>query len=356
MHGTPEQVTGIMVAFLVPLAIVSPIAGVFVDRWDARRTMIASDLIRAVLILMLLFANNLWQIYSILFLISTISSFFIPAQSVTIPQIVKPEALLAASSLMQQAFQMVRILSPAAAGALTGWLGPNSCYIADSASFIFSAIMIAGIAVHSGAPHASRAVGTVARDLKDGIRFILTHPRISFVVISLAAAMFATSCFSALVAVFVRDVLHGGTYLFGALGSTIGAGSIIGGLLITKLARGRSQTHLVCLGIAIMGAFILLLTAIPTTLMTLLGCIGIGAGVGLIMITSAALMQGQTPPEMRGRVSSGSMSLITLSQGVSLIFAGGLANRFGLLNVFYASSAMLLAIAASGVVWLRKSP
>src|ERR1700742_199832 len=78
MHGTAEDVTGVMVAFIAPMAIVGPIAGVFVDRWNPRITMIVSDLTRAVLIVLLAFATHLWQIYAIFFAMSTVSSFFLP--------------------------------------------------------------------------------------------------------------------------------------------------------------------------------------------------------------------------------------------------------------------------------------
>jgi len=84
MHGTPEDVTGVMVAYLVPLALIGPFAGVFVDRWNPRVTMIASDLTRGVLIIFLAFTHHLWQIYAIFFALSTVSSFFVPAQSVTV--------------------------------------------------------------------------------------------------------------------------------------------------------------------------------------------------------------------------------------------------------------------------------
>ena len=65
MHGTAEDVTGVMVAYLAPLALIGPIAGVFVDRWNPRITMIASDLTRGVLIIVLAFTSHLWQIYAI---------------------------------------------------------------------------------------------------------------------------------------------------------------------------------------------------------------------------------------------------------------------------------------------------
>src|SRR5580698_8387327 len=93
MHGTAEDVTGVMVEYLAPLALIGPVAGVFVDRWNPRATMIASDLTRGGLIIPLAFTSHLWQIYGILFAISTVSSFFMPAQSVTVPLLVRREGL-----------------------------------------------------------------------------------------------------------------------------------------------------------------------------------------------------------------------------------------------------------------------
>src|SRR5207245_4638876 len=103
-HGTPLQVTNVMIAFIIPMAIVGPLAGVFVDRWNVKRTMIGSDLIRGALCSLLLFVSHPWQIYAILFALSTVSTFFVPAQSVTIRTIVPREGLMSANALIQQAF------------------------------------------------------------------------------------------------------------------------------------------------------------------------------------------------------------------------------------------------------------
>src|SRR5712692_1008876 len=127
LHATAVQVTLISVSFMIPFAVIGPVAGVFVDRWNVKRTMIASDLIRAVLALALVFAGSLWQIYAILFLLSAVSAFFVPAQTVTLRTIVPREGLLAAHSLVQQAFQIMRIFSPALAGWIVGSFGASSC-------------------------------------------------------------------------------------------------------------------------------------------------------------------------------------------------------------------------------------
>ena len=73
---------------MLPQAFVGPAAGVFVDRWNLKRTMIGSDLIRALLVMGFIFSTQLWQIYATLILLSAVSSFFQPAQSIAIRCIV----------------------------------------------------------------------------------------------------------------------------------------------------------------------------------------------------------------------------------------------------------------------------
>src|SRR5215470_16502105 len=77
-HGTPVQVTSVFIAYMLPLAIISPFAGVFVDHWNVKRVMVASDLCRAGLILLLVFVHNVNQISAIFVVLSFVSSFFMP--------------------------------------------------------------------------------------------------------------------------------------------------------------------------------------------------------------------------------------------------------------------------------------
>jgi MFS family permease len=355
MHATPRAITLVSVSFLVPLAFIGPLAGVFVDRWNPRRTMVISDLTRAVLALGLVLAGVPWHIYVVFFALSTFSSFFLPARSVILPQIVPMSGLMSANAVIQQSMQMVQMFSPALAGALVGFAGARSCYYLDSASFVFSGIMIATMVVPPRPAHANQHVKSVLRDLFSGTRFVLTHPVISFVILSIAAGMFAIGAFSSLTAVFVRDVLHANSYVFGALGSLIGAGMLAGGAMVTPLARRvKQKAHLVNAGILMCGAFIALIARIPIDVFAMAGCFGLGVSVSLLIIPSMALMQGQVPPEMRGRVMGSSMSLISISQGVALLFAGDLASRFGIVSVFYGSAALLLLISIFGAIRLRK--
>src|SRR3954470_17998283 len=84
MHGTPAQLTGVQIAYMLPIVFVGPIAGVFVDRWPLKPTLVASDLLRACLALLLIPATQVWHVYLVLGALSCVSAFFQPAQTVTI--------------------------------------------------------------------------------------------------------------------------------------------------------------------------------------------------------------------------------------------------------------------------------
>src|SRR6476661_6968102 len=115
MHGTPAQLTGLQIAYMLPIVFVGPIAGVFVDRWPLKPTLIASDLTRAVLCVLLIPTTQVWQVYVVLAALSCVSAFFGPAQTVTIRSHVPPEGLISANGLMQMAFMGSRIIGPATA-------------------------------------------------------------------------------------------------------------------------------------------------------------------------------------------------------------------------------------------------
>jgi DHA3 family macrolide efflux protein-like MFS transporter len=351
LQASAAQVTLISVSFMIPFGVIGPVAGVFVDRWNVKRTMIASDLIRAVLCLALVFAGNVWQIYAILFLLSTVSTFFVPAQSVTLRTIVPREGLLAANALVQQAFQVMRIISPALAGAVVAWFGASFCYYLDSITFIFSASMIATLVIarEPAVPaKGSHPLHSVLNDLIAGVKFIFTHATISFVILAMAAGMFAVSCFGPLIAVYVRDELQATSVVFGIINSMIGVGMIIGTLVISRFAKEMSKTHLALWGLFTMGAFVVVLAAFKTIAAASAGMLGLGIGVIFVIVAAQTLMQGLTPMDMIGRVSSSFMAVLSIAQLVGLVISGSLAQTLGIRNLFFASAAMLFLITVFG--------
>jgi MFS family permease len=355
-HGTPLQVTNVMIAYIIPLTVIGPLAGVFIDRWNVKRTMILSDLIRAVLILGLVFVTRLEHIYVIFLAVSTVSSFFGPAQSVTLRTLVPVHGLLSANALMSQAFYTMRIIAPAAAGLLVYWIGENSCFYLDTISFICSAALLGTIVVMrvlKTKGSGEKTVGSLMKDYTAGSRFVLTHPAISFVMIAMMTSMFVLSCFSPLISVYVRDQLRAGTRAFGIISAMIGVGLIVGTQAVNAIAKGFSKKHVALGGLIGLAFATFVLALFKTAFLAGVSMFCIGFAIAFVVVPAQTLMQQETPQDMLGRVSSSFMAVFSLSQLLGLVLSGSLADWIGVRRLFLASAVALVIISTAGYLWLR---
>ena len=347
-HGSAAQVTYVLIAYMLPLAVVSPIAGVFVDRWHVKPVMIVSDLTRGVLALLLVWVTGLPQLCAIFVALSVLSAFFGPAQSVTVRTIVPHEKLLSANAMLSQAFYTVRLLSPVLAGALVAWLGERVCFYLDSFSFFFSATMIATMHVVRAPVAGSRSLAGFWDDLTSGNRFIFTHPSLAFVITSMCGAMFVMSCLSPLFSIYVRDILHAGTFLYGVVSSAVGVGLIAGTQAVTRFGETRSKKAVVVSGLLICGGGVALLGLFEAVSAAVATTLTMGFGIAFVIVAAQTLMQQETPPQMLGRVSSSFMSVFSFAQVLGLLLAGRLAVWFGIKPVFLLCAAALAGIALLG--------
>ena len=355
MHGSPTQVTGVSIAYMLPLAVLGPLSGVFVDRWPIKPTLVASDLIRAALVLLLFAAGSLWQIYFVLTALSCVSSFFGPAQSVTIRTYVPAHGLISANALMQMAMLGARIIGPAAAGALVAVFGPPVCYGVDFVSFIASAAFIGTVAiVRPIAPRAETAnskVHQILHDMREGAAYIFHHASISFVVMAMAAGMFVIGCFGPLIAIWVRDLLHASALVFGIVSAMVGAGMLVGMPVVRRLSGTISNATLVLSGLAGIGLGALLLGALPWAPASAFACFILGFTFAGVIVPAQTLMQRETPAALMGRISSTSMSVIFFGQLAGLILSGLLAQAVGVRAVFFLCAVLAWVLTGAGK-WL----
>ena len=361
MHGTPAQLTGLQIAYMLPIVFVGPVAGVFVDRWPIKPTLITSDLIRAGLALLLIPATSLWQVYGVLAALSCVSAFFGPAQTVTIRSHVPIAGLMSANALMQIAFMGSRIVGPATAGLIVGRFTPRVCYAIDVASFLVSAGLIASVAIVRPASlqapigSSSNRIHAIWIDMKAGWSFIIHHPSILFFVVAMAAGLFTIGCFGPLISIYVRDTLHADSGLFGYVSGMVGVGLLVGTQMIREIARRQaaSDTGLVLWGLVGIGAGVLLLGAVPHIVATFAATFTIGFAFAAIMVPASTLIQRETPPDMLGRVGSTNASVVFLGQILGLAVSGVLAELVGVRTVFYLCTALSVALAVAGRMFLQ---
>jgi MFS family permease len=285
---------------------------------------------------------------------STVSAFFVPAQAVTVRTLAPPGGLMAVNALMSQAIYGGQIIAPSISGLMVDFAGAKTCFLLDAVTFFVSAGLIASLTIARDPLAPGTAPAHPFASLMQGLRFILTHRAISFVMISMACGMFAVRCFGALLSVWVRDVLLSSARTFGLLNTLIGVGMLCGGQLVRTLATRVSPERLVSCAVAGMGGAVALTALSEHTVSAAAGTLLLGVCAAFIMITSQTLMQQETPQEMLGRVSSSVMSLMALAQVLGMFFAGPVAQAAGLRNLYYGSAVMLVGIGGVGLLQLRR--
>lgn len=371
LHATPQQVTGIQIAYLAPIAILGTISGVFADRWPVKVTLVSSDLTRAALCLLLLTVHTISGFYLVLASISVVSSFFSPAQGIALRSAVPFHGLRSANALMQQVMFIMRIIGGPIAVTIVTIFGVTICYVGDSISFVASASLIASIALTvagrsaaashanptaAAAPTQPTGIRRILADMREGANFILHHAALLFVITALAAGMFALGCFAPMIAVYVRDNLHASQKIFGVTSAMIGIGLLAGINVLTAAAKKVKHTSLVYFGLGGMAAGTFVLAAIPLLAATIPALILIGFAAGGIIVPSQTMIQEETPPNMLGHVGSTVMSFVFSAQIAGLLLSGVLAQHTSVRGVFLLSGILLAVLMLAGKLWMEPKP
>jgi len=360
-----DKMTTLQIAYMLPIAVLGVLAGVFVDRWPLKPTMVVSDISRAVLCLLLLVVHSPLQFYAIFAVLSVFSSFFGPAQGVAIRSAVPPHGLRSANALMQQVMFGMRIVGPGLAGVLYKLFGPRPCYIGDSISFVCSAALIASLALTKpivaavdeaeGAPPAAASKGfrAILPDMREGISFIVHHAALFFVILALASGMFVIGCFGPLIAVYIRDAIHGSTGLYSIASAMIGVGMFVGVNVLNTVGKRISNTILVYAGLTGIAAGLCVLASLPYAWATVVGDLIIGIAVAGIVVPANTLIQQETPAELMGRVGSSVMSFVFAAQILGLVLSGILADRVGVRHVFAYCAVLLVLLTIMGKLFME---
>jgi MFS family permease len=170
-------VSALVVTEIVPTLLLGPVAGVVIDRFDRKRLLIAVDLARAVLVLTLAVTHVLWAVYALAALLAVGSTLFNPALQALIPVLLDDKERLAANSIAWSSGRLVQIVGASLAGGLIAWAGTTPAFLANAASFAFSAAMIARLSVltREMVPR-SGGLRSWLRDAREGLMYARRDP------------------------------------------------------------------------------------------------------------------------------------------------------------------------------------
>lgn len=357
-----------MIAYMVPVILLSLPAGAMVDRWNRRRVMIASDIIRALIIgtvpVMAAFGWLRFEhLLAVSFLMSCVSSFFGPAKTAYIQLIVPRELLLGANGLSQMGWQAAYLIGPALGGMAIGWMGAANVIILDAVSFLLSAAAISSIrdrkpglrhihAATAGQERSSprrRPVAGMWSHISQGLKFIFQLKAFLYMMVFAWVVNFTAAPMSVLTPLFIKDALHLGPAAFGFVNAAMSAGMIVGGLGVGSL-RSWKRTSLIFGGIIGMSVGFAAFAASQTLWLAMGAYALFGIMNAITNVTFGTLIQEIVPNEKMGRVSAAVNAGFMAASPLSLAMSGFLADNIPLRLLYMGMGAIFLA---SGVVGLR---
>jgi MFS family permease len=329
----------------LPILLIGPVGGLLVDSWDRRKLLAGIYLYQASITtvfatVVILGDVGPVHIFGYIMLMGVGWVILDPARASLVSTMVPGETLVNAFALNSLGFSVTRLAAPAIGGALLALVGPGPALVIE-AIMQFLAV-IAALALRL--PETERVelrLKTAFARLLEGARYVKDQPVIlSVIALSIVPPMMSFPFFNGLMPVFAAEVFETGSIGLGLLMSSLGAGSVLGTLVLASFGNVQRKGRLIILSVALTSVTMLLFSQVTSMYQAYPVLIASSVGMMVFFSTSSALVQSIVPDEFRGRVTSISMFSFGMMPIGSLI-AGILAQRLG------APTAMLIA---SGVV------
>ena len=319
--GSTIELAKLLSFTILPVFIIGPIAGIYVDRWNRRATMIACDIIRGLLVLLIpliiKYSTSMVPIYIIVFIIFSVTRFFVPSKLAIIPDIVHKDKLLLANSLSSTTMMIATIVSFGFSGIIVAALGPQAGFFIDSASYFISAGLVFFLAVKlkeniESVEASVKLTGivrkTIIGDIKEGLVYLNSHKDIKMIANTMFLLMAGVGSIYIVIIVFVQEALRSSTQHLGFLVMFLGIGLFLGSIMYGKFGSKFSKRKVINFGLLTAGLTIVLFTIClklaPSFFMAGLLSVVLGVFSAPIIVSSNTLLHEVMHDEMRGRVFS----------------------------------------------------
>jgi Na+/melibiose symporter-like transporter len=340
----------VLLAEFLPEVLLGSLAGVFVDRWDRRRTMITTNVLQAVGLCPLLLVQgtgSVWIVYCVLAWQGSVGLFFSPAEQAMLPRLVPDDELVTANALNGQNRDLSRLIGSAAGGVVISAGGLTALTLIDAATFVVSAGLIAAVRT-SGTPQPvqeegelqpppARRYARLRDEWVDGLVTAVSDRVLRVILLFAVLTSIGEGIMGTLFAPFVRDVLDGSGQAYGLVVSMQAIGGIVGGLVAASMGHRVSAVQLFGWGAVVFGVIDLTMFLYPLAYAALwpaaVCMLAVGLPGALTVAGYTTLFQRHTADAFRGRV----FAAIGVAQAVAAIagtFAAGfLGESLGIVPV-----------------------
>ncbi|MDY6874954.1 MAG: MFS transporter [Chloroflexota bacterium] len=345
------------ISMAIPQLIFGLVGGVMADRWNRKRAMVGSDLLRGLIVLCILLVNSvqhLWILYVAAAGLTLVGVFFYPARNAVIPNIVPGSLLLAANGLVQGSYIIALIVGPAIAGAAVELWMP-SAIIFDSATFFVSAIVIAMMNIPTTMPDQTRAAegDSIWEDMKAGLNFIRQNRALSQVLLITAIATLGIGAIVLLAIPHLKIQVGAGGLEYGFAMSMLGMGSVLGGLMVSRLSRRLSTSTIVGGMLILAGAAIVAFAFAPNYTVVLVSITIIGACVVIARGALDTIAQTLSPDAVRGRVQAAINMIVVAATAMAEGLSALLGSLIAVQTVFVMAGVTTVLAGVASIFVLR---
>ena len=344
LTGSTAAIATMTILLAIPQVTIGLLGGVYADRWERKRILLVSDLVRGILVLGFLFvdsAQRLWLLYALAFVQACVGTIDNPARGAILPQVVPKEGLLAANSLNQTGNLLAMVLGGVAAGVLVGFSDSYwPAFIIDALTFFvsFAAVLFVVVAPQSHA--ATTAVDglwanivSVVGDLGQGLQLIAKTPVLWGSLIVTGVMMLGLGSVNVLFVPFLANDLKVPLAWFGVVEFAQVLGMIIsGGIAATVLTFKLG--HVISGGAIGLGVAVAAIAFASAPWHVMLALFAVGCCVTPLQAAVSTLVQTSVANEILGRVGSAMNTTIGAANLISMAFAGLLGALLGVRNVF----------------------
>lgn len=344
----------VTIARVAPGLVLAPVAGVLVDRWDRRRTMIVTDIGRGTVLALVPFISHIWQLIIVSLLLEILTLLWQPSKEALVPNLVPSEQLVNANSLGLLAaygtFPIGALVFAGLAGLAQGLASLDLPVVSgvahqeslaiwvDTATFLLSALLV--VFVHVEAPARRIAVaassagrqrfGDTWRDLREGWQFIFSAPVVRIVMIGISVALLGGASVIPLGPLYAEQVLGGTSSTYGLVQFAMGMGAAlgVGGVMLWTRSGTHSSLHMFTLTLLLCGGALIATGAVHVWWLGLICVAGFGMGAGAAYVTGFATLQSNVDDELRGRVFASLLLFMRVCILLALAIAPALAGVF----------------------------
>lgn len=353
--GSAAAMGLVLICSTVPMLFLLLLGGVAVDRLPRIRLMIASDILRGLVVgvvALLAFQHRLelWQICTMSALFGTVQAFFYPAYTAIIPSMVAADMLPSANSLRVVSLQVAQTIGPALGAGIVAAGGSPLAFALDSASFGISAACLALIGSSPKISSISRQAGALD-DLRMGIHTVIASPWL-WITISIASVstIFLDGPHEAVLPLLVKQRFGTHVGLFGLLTSLSALGAISAALWLGRFTRLRHRGW-VTYGTWILASVTLLIVGLPTSAFEVgLAFLVQGAAISTLGLAWTNTLQECVPADLLGRVASIDMLMSSALVPIGYALAGITADRVGAPLVFVLGGAISATVITLGLL------